>query len=233
VDLDLRIGRNWGILLGVIVAAAALSYVGILVADGPNPGNTPVAQRTDNTLHIPISGSVNQDIVITNALAGPPDTGDNTLHITSTDELRMGVLTLSGSTCRDLTVRDSEIGLLTLTGNRADGNSFGSTPTTTVAVVIPTTPSDDPLVYDGDGYDRILIDTGADGGLIRDLTISASSLTSAPCVIEGVHANELRILDNTFGQGNGLVDKDFKIESSVLVGSVTSTNNDELLTEVP
>ena len=84
-------------------------------------------------------------------------------------------------------------------------------------------------------YDRIQISppTSGTNGQVDTLRISNAYTRGGACWLHRIKAGKVSILSNVIGEGDGLANKDFEIQTSVTASNITNTNNVEFAVSLP
>jgi hypothetical protein len=84
-------------------------------------------------------------------------------------------------------------------------------------------------------YDRIHISppTSGTNGQVDTLRISNAYTRGGACWLHRIKAGKISILGNMIGEGDGLANKDFEIQTSVTASNIINTNNVEFVVSKP
>jgi hypothetical protein len=80
-------------------------------------------------------------------------------------------------------------------------------------------------------YDRI--HTSGTNGQVDTLRISNAYTRGGACWLHRIKAGKISILGNMIGEGDGLANKDFEIQTSVTASNIINTNNVEFVVSKP
>jgi hypothetical protein len=190
-----------------------------LVADAPAPA--------DESLKLNVGGSrivtldwTDIDVGGVGVTYGVLVTADTGVY----HEIETMILTAD---CPTLTLTDSKWNTLNINGVANDGKDFNMIQTADIpAFVLGSTRGYSTLVQDTqDTYDQIHLLGGAKGAKIKTFRLHVRS--QKPCLIGRIHGGTLNFLAGNIGEGDGIDDKDFVIESTVSFSEGGPSNNIE------
>ena len=185
------------------------------------------------TLQLNLSGARAGDITLSGLDIGKASGLTDALQIVGSSgnghDLICDEVILDGLEAKTLNLGSSEIYVLNITNNIADGLSIGptmsATPKDIVVQSIRGTVSV-PAVTNST-YDRIIIDTSTADGFCRKLTISNVSAYGAGINLDNIHAGTLTIQNSIIGDGTGINAASFIVANTTKIQQLNATNNVE------
>jgi hypothetical protein len=242
-NLPIRMWMAWGILPITVLTV----IYGVFIMPGPDaaayfpdPGvyNLPVERSmVDAGVGNSLTITVPQEIRVTEFKLSNLHIGaggiTNVLQVASStgDDIKIESLTIDGLSCPRLTISSADISNLIFTNNRSDGNSHAYTGGNPSQITIASERiSQAYSVTNGASYDKIYISGGANGGKIKDLTITDVRVFGGYCLIEDIDVGTLTVMNSIFGVGDGpppTGDADFVLGTNVTVGTFTGDANIE------
>ena len=211
--------------------------------DAPHDAPRIVAEEGYNTLRIDLGTVPVSEISISNVSIGNvytnsalPSGATTTIDIggngTAGTYLEIGTLVFERNRCDTLTLTDVQAHTLTIEDNASDGQSIApSAGTIRNRAVIGGHHQAETMGTQGGTYDRIWINapTSTVNGKIDKLTISNAYTRGGACWLHRIKAGEVIIRLNEITMGDGLVLKDFVVETSVTASVITQNGNTEII----
>jgi len=244
---SLLIGAS-AVTSGVVVNETLLSEPSFARGDpgqyeAPHDAPRVVAVEGYNTLRIDLGTTPVSEIDISNVSIGNvytnsalPSGATTAIDVggsgVANTYLEVGTLIFERNRCDTLTLTDVRAHKLTIEDNASDGQSIApSAGTIRNRTVIGGHHQAEKMGTQGGTYDRLWIQapTSTVNGKIDKLTISNAYTRGGGCWLHRIKAGEVVIRLNEVGMGNGLVLKDFTVETSVTASVITQTGNVEVL----
>jgi len=223
------------ITIGVVLFMVVISPSYAII---PEPGTYDIEQNGhrsifpteegDHSLDLTIDGARVTSLTLENLDVGK-DGLTNVLEISGTGDTQIESLTIDGLRCGTLTLSDIAAHRLIYTDNDADGNSFA--PQLGVPapddVTVSSSRGAGSISAVGNSYDKIVVQGGASGGIIKDFTITDVRTFGGDCVLSDMEIGTLQMTNMVVGTGDGINTPDFLIEATVTYQFQTGDRNTE------
>ena len=137
--------------------------------------------------------------------------------------------------CETLTITNSEVHKLVISGNASDGQSISAVAGTPRNRGINGGNRADDMVTSGGYYDQLKITSASSGvnGKVDVLRLTNLYSKGGGCVIDRVKAGEMHVTLNEIGGDSSLATKAFQVATSVIYKSFTNEENVEVAMAVP
>jgi hypothetical protein len=234
VVTKLAIGFGFTIVIGIVVILVTLASPE-KESRIPDPGVyslpesevSKVLPGETGSFNLTLAGGRYNTLTIKNTHIGQAAGLTNVFEIlASTGSIYVDTMTADGLTCPRFIISESDIHTATYTDNIADGNDFTVSGGTPSDISIVSERGAKSYVIDRDSYDKIKIDATADVE-IAALVIENVRAFGGICDFSGLKIGTLNVINSVVGTGDGVAIKDFGFGANVIIGSFTSTNNDE------
>ena len=149
--------------------------------------------------------------------------------------LEVGTMYVDRWRCETLTITNSEIHKLVVTGNASDGQSIAAVAGTPRDRGINGGNRADDMLTSGGYYDQLKITSASSGvnGKVDVLRLTNIYSKGGGCVIDRVKAGTMEVTLNEIGGDSDLATKAFQIATSVIYKSFTNNSNVEVSMAVP
>ena len=149
--------------------------------------------------------------------------------------LEVGTMYVDRWRCETLTITNSEIHKLIISGNASDGQSIAAVAGTPRDRGINGGNRADDMLTTGGFYDQLKITSASSGvnGKVDVLRLTNIYSKGGGCLIDRVKAGTMEITLNEIGGDSDLATKAFTIATSVIYKSFTNTSNVEVAMAVP
>ena len=149
--------------------------------------------------------------------------------------LEVGTMYVDRWRCETLTITNSEIHKLVVTGNASDGQSIAAVAGTPRDRGINRGNRADGMLTSGGYYDQLKITSASSGvnGKVDVLRLTNIYSKGGGCVIDRVKAGTMEVTLNEIGGDSDLATKAFQIATSVIYKSFTNNSNVEVSMAVP
>ena len=149
--------------------------------------------------------------------------------------LEVGTMYVDRWRCETLTITNSEIHKLVVTGNASDGQSIAAVAGTPRDRGINGGNRADDMLTSGGYYDQLKITSASSGVNGKGDVLRLTNIYSkgGGCVIDRVKAGTMEVTLNEIGGDSDLATKAFQIATSVIYKSFTNNSNVEVSMAVP
>ena len=149
--------------------------------------------------------------------------------------LEVGTMYVDRWRCETLTITNSEVHKLIISGNASDGQSISAVAGTPRNRGINGGNRADDMVTSGGYYDQLKITSASSGvnGKVDVLRLTNLYSKGGGCVIDRVKAGEMHVTLNEIGGDSSLATKAFQVATSVIYKSFTNEENVEVAMAVP
>jgi hypothetical protein len=149
--------------------------------------------------------------------------------------LEVGTMYVDRWRCETLTITNSEIHKLVISGNASDGQSIAAVAGTPRDRGINGGNRADDMLTSGGYYDQLKITAASSGvnGKVDVLRLTNIYSKGGGCVIDRVKAGTMEVTLNEIGGDSDLATKAFQVATSVIYKSFTNNSNVEVSMAVP
>ena len=149
--------------------------------------------------------------------------------------LEVGTMYVDRWRCETLTITNSEIHKLVISGNASDGQSIAAVAGTPRDRGINGGNRADDMLTSGGYYDQLKITSASSGvnGKVDVLRLTNIYSKGGGCVIDRVKAGTMEVTLNEIGGDSDLATKAFQVATSVIYKSFTNNSNVEVVMAVP
>ena len=149
--------------------------------------------------------------------------------------LEVGTMYVDRWRCETLTITNSEIHKLVISGNASDGQSIAAVAGTPRDRGINGGNRADDMLTSGGYYDQLKITSASSGvnGKVDVLRLTNIYSKGGGCVIDRVKAGTMEVTLNEIGGDSDLATKAFQVATSVIYKSFTNNSNVEVSMAVP
>ena len=149
--------------------------------------------------------------------------------------LEVGTMDVDRWRCETLTITNSEIHKLVISGNASDGQSIAAVAGTPRDRGINGGNRADDMLTSGGYYDQLKITSASSGvnGKVDVLRLTNIYSKGGGCVIDRVKAGTMEVTLNEIGGDSDLATKAFQVATSVIYKSFTNNSNVEVSMAVP
>jgi len=149
--------------------------------------------------------------------------------------LEVGTMYVDRWRCETLTITNSEIHKLVISGNASDGQSIAAVAGTPRDRGINGGNRADDMLTSGGYYDQLKITSASSGvnGQVDVLRLTNIYSKGGGCVIDRVKAGTMEVTLNEIGGDSDLATKAFQVATSVIYKSFTNNSNVEVSMAVP
>ena len=149
--------------------------------------------------------------------------------------LEVGTMYVERWRCETLTITNSEIHKLVISGNASDGQSIAAVAGTPRDRGINGGNRADDMLTSGGYYDQLKITSASSGvnGKVDVLRLTNIYSKGGGCVIDRVKAGTMEVTLNEIGGDSDLATKAFQVATSVIYKSFTNNSNVEVSMAVP
>ena len=149
--------------------------------------------------------------------------------------LEVGTMYVDRCRCETLTITNSEIHKLVISGNASDGQSIAAVAGTPRDRGINGGNRADDMLTSGGFYDQLKITSASSGvnGKVDVLRLTNIYSKGGGCLIDRVKAGTMEITLNEIGGDTNLATKAFTVATSVIYKSFTNNSNVEVSMAVP